>query len=76
MIMSVGSLIGVVLLLLNGAMVVLLMMLVGFQLWRLSRNFKSGVFGSRRAPYWTTREARASTGPSCTPEGAHPHLAI
>jgi nitrogen fixation/metabolism regulation signal transduction histidine kinase len=38
-----------VLLLLNGAMVVLLMVLVGYQLWRLSRNLKAGVFGSRLA---------------------------
>ncbi len=38
-----------VLLLLNGAMVVLLMGLVGYQLWRLRRNLRSGVFGSRLA---------------------------
>ena len=37
------------LLLLNGAMVVLLMGLVGYQLWRLRRNLKAGVFGSRLA---------------------------
>jgi nitrogen fixation/metabolism regulation signal transduction histidine kinase len=37
------------LLLLNGAIVVLLMLLVGYQLWRLSRNLKAGVFGSRLA---------------------------
>src|SRR5262252_8298904 len=37
------------LLMLNGALVVLLMLLVGYQLWRLSRNFKAGVFGSRLA---------------------------
>ncbi len=37
------------LLLLNGALVVLLMLLVGVQLWRLSRNLKSGIFGSRLA---------------------------
>ncbi len=34
---------------LNGAMVVLLMALVGYQLWRLRRNLKAGVFGSRLA---------------------------
>ncbi len=37
------------LLVLNGTMVVLLMLLVGYQLWRLSRNLKAGVFGSRLA---------------------------
>ncbi len=37
------------LLVLNGALVVLLMLLVGVQLWRLSRNLKAGVFGSRLA---------------------------
>jgi len=37
------------LLLLNGAMVVLLMLIVGYQLWRLRRNLKRGVFGSRLA---------------------------
>jgi len=37
------------LLILNGALVVLLMLLVGVQLWRLSRNLKAGVFGSRLA---------------------------
>jgi nitrogen fixation/metabolism regulation signal transduction histidine kinase len=37
------------LLLLNGAMVALLMGLVGYQLWRLRRNLKAGVFGSRLA---------------------------
>ncbi len=37
------------LLLLNGSMVVLLMLLVGYQLWRLSRNLKAGIFGSRLA---------------------------
>jgi nitrogen fixation/metabolism regulation signal transduction histidine kinase len=37
------------LLVLNGALVVLLMLLVGYQLWRLSRNLKAGVFGSRLA---------------------------
>jgi len=37
------------LLMLNGALVVLLMLLVGYQLWRLSRNLKNGVFGSRLA---------------------------
>jgi nitrogen fixation/metabolism regulation signal transduction histidine kinase len=35
------------LLLLNGAMVALLMAIVGWQLWRLRRNYKRGVFGSR-----------------------------
>src|SRR5258708_13021111 len=38
-----------VLLMLNGAMVALLMVLVGYQLWRLRRNLKAGVFGSRLA---------------------------
>ena len=37
------------LLLVNGTMVVLLMLLVGYQLWRLRRNLKAGVFGSRLA---------------------------
>jgi two-component system, NtrC family, nitrogen regulation sensor histidine kinase NtrY len=37
------------LLVLNGALVVLLMLLVGVQLWRLSRNLKAGIFGSRLA---------------------------
>jgi two-component system, NtrC family, nitrogen regulation sensor histidine kinase NtrY len=37
------------LLVLNGAMVVLLMGLVGYQLLRLRRNLKAGVFGSRMA---------------------------
>jgi nitrogen fixation/metabolism regulation signal transduction histidine kinase len=37
------------LLVLNGAMVVLLMGLVGYQLLRLRRNLKAGVFGSRLA---------------------------
>ena len=37
------------LLVLNGAMVVILMGLVGYQLWRLRRNLKTGVFGSRLA---------------------------
>ena len=37
------------LLVLNGAMVVLLMALVGYQLWRLRRNLKAGIFGSRLA---------------------------
>jgi nitrogen fixation/metabolism regulation signal transduction histidine kinase len=37
------------LLVLNGTMVVLLMLLVGYQLWRLRRNLKAGVFGSRLA---------------------------
>ncbi len=38
-----------VLLVLNGALVVLLMLLVGYQLWRLRRNLRAGVFGSRLA---------------------------
>ena len=38
-----------VLLVVNGAMVVLLMLLVGYQLLRLRRNLKRGVFGSRLA---------------------------
>jgi len=37
------------LLMLNIALVVLLMLLVGYQLWRLSRNLKAGIFGSRLA---------------------------
>ena len=37
------------LLMLNGAMVALLMGLVGYQLWRLRKNLKAGVFGSRLA---------------------------
>ncbi|MEP6657750.1 MAG: ATP-binding protein [Betaproteobacteria bacterium] len=37
------------LLVLNGALVVLLMLLVGYQLWRLRHNLKAGVFGSRLA---------------------------
>ncbi|MDQ6619455.1 MAG: ATP-binding protein [Pseudomonadota bacterium] len=37
------------LLVLNGAMVVVLMLLVGYQLLRLRRNLKAGVFGSRLA---------------------------
>ncbi len=37
------------LLVLNGALVVLLMLLVGVQLWRLYRNLRGGVFGSRLA---------------------------
>jgi nitrogen fixation/metabolism regulation signal transduction histidine kinase len=38
-----------VLLMLNGALVVLLMLLVGVQLYRLRKNLKAGVFGSRLA---------------------------
>ena len=37
------------LVLVNGALVALLMPLVGWQLWRLRRNLKRGVFGSRLA---------------------------
>jgi nitrogen fixation/metabolism regulation signal transduction histidine kinase len=37
------------LLVLNGTMVALLMGLVGYQLWRLRKNLKAGVFGSRLA---------------------------
>ncbi len=37
------------LLVVNGAMVVLLMLLVGYQLLRLRRNLRQGVFGSRLA---------------------------
>jgi nitrogen fixation/metabolism regulation signal transduction histidine kinase len=37
------------LLVVNGAIVVVLMLLVGYQLWRLSRSLKAGVFGSRLA---------------------------
>jgi len=46
------------LLLLNGAMVVLLMGLVGYQLWRLRRNLKAGVFGSRLAVRLVLRVGR------------------
>jgi nitrogen fixation/metabolism regulation signal transduction histidine kinase len=38
-----------VLLVLNGALVVLLMLLVGVQLYRLLKNLRAGVFGSRLA---------------------------
>lgn len=38
-----------VLLVVNGVMVALLMLLVGYQLWRLRVNLKRGVFGSRLA---------------------------
>jgi nitrogen fixation/metabolism regulation signal transduction histidine kinase len=38
-----------VLLVLNGTMVALLMVLVGYQLWRLRRNLRKGRFGSRLA---------------------------
>ena len=37
------------LLVINGALVVLLMGLVAYQLWRLRKNLKAGVFGSRLA---------------------------
>jgi nitrogen fixation/metabolism regulation signal transduction histidine kinase len=37
------------LLILNGALIALLMLVVGWQLWRLRRNLKAGVFGSRLA---------------------------
>ena len=37
------------LLILNGVLVALLMLVVGWQLWRLRRNLKAGVFGSRLA---------------------------
>src|ERR1700704_5526482 len=37
------------LLILNGVLVGLLMVVVGWQLWRLRRNLKAGVFGSRLA---------------------------
>jgi nitrogen fixation/metabolism regulation signal transduction histidine kinase len=37
------------LLLVNGVLVGLLMLVVGWQLWQLRRNLKSGVFGSRLA---------------------------
>jgi nitrogen fixation/metabolism regulation signal transduction histidine kinase len=37
------------LLVLNGTMVAILMALVGYQLWRLRRSLKTGVFGSRLA---------------------------
>jgi nitrogen fixation/metabolism regulation signal transduction histidine kinase len=37
------------LLLVNGAMVVLLMLIVGWQLWQLRRKLRAGVFGSRLA---------------------------
>ncbi len=37
------------LLILNGVLVALLMLVVGWQLWQLRRNLKAGVFGSRLA---------------------------
>ncbi len=37
------------LLVVNGVLIALLMLVVGWQLWRLRRNLKSGVFGSRLA---------------------------
>ncbi len=37
------------LLVLNGVMVALLMVIVGWQLWQLRRNLKAGIFGSRLA---------------------------
>ena len=37
------------LVILNGALIVLLMLVVGWQLWQLRRNLKAGVFGSRLA---------------------------
>ncbi len=37
------------LLILNGVLIVLLMLVVGWQLWRLRRNLKAGIFGSRLA---------------------------
>jgi nitrogen fixation/metabolism regulation signal transduction histidine kinase len=37
------------LLVLNGVLVTLLMLVVGWQLWQLRRNLKAGVFGSRLA---------------------------
>ena len=37
------------LLVLNGTMVAVLMGLVGYQLWRLRKQHKAGVFGSRLA---------------------------
>jgi nitrogen fixation/metabolism regulation signal transduction histidine kinase len=38
-----------VLLVVNGVLVALLMLVVGWQLWQLRRNLKAGVFGSRLA---------------------------
>jgi nitrogen fixation/metabolism regulation signal transduction histidine kinase len=38
-----------VLLIVNGVLVALLMVVVGWQLWQLRRNLKAGVFGSRLA---------------------------
>jgi nitrogen fixation/metabolism regulation signal transduction histidine kinase len=37
------------LLILNGVLVTLLMLVVGWQLWQLRRNLKAGIFGSRLA---------------------------
>ena len=37
------------LLILNGVLIALLMLVVGWQLWRLRRNLKAGIFGSRLA---------------------------
>jgi nitrogen fixation/metabolism regulation signal transduction histidine kinase len=37
------------LVILNGVLIVLLMLVVGWQLWQLRRNLKAGVFGSRLA---------------------------
>ncbi|MCC7327556.1 MAG: HAMP domain-containing protein [Burkholderiales bacterium] len=37
------------LLILNGVLVALLMLVVGWQMWRLRRNLKAGIFGSRLA---------------------------
>ena len=37
------------LLVLNGVLIALLMLVVGWQLWRLRRNLKAGIFGSRLA---------------------------
>ena len=37
------------LLVLNGVLIALLMLVVGWQLWQLRRNLKAGIFGSRLA---------------------------
>jgi nitrogen fixation/metabolism regulation signal transduction histidine kinase len=37
------------LLILNGVLIALLMLVVGWQLWRLRRNLRAGIFGSRLA---------------------------
>ena len=56
-----------VLLVVNGAMVVGLMLLVGYQLWRLSRNLKAGMFGSRPAmKCWSISNVDKRSQTSCS----------